>query len=252
MPRASFVIPLFRWLIALALGAAAAWLLWTDPAWRLGEALGLSWLRDAAAPAHWVLLGLLLAWPLLYPVRHLRPWLWLATLALGPLILIVGGAWLAAPALVVALALLFDPRWLPPRVPERPEDVFYDGHCGLCHHTVRFAAQRDRDGTLFRFSPLDGRHIKQVLTTEQRQRLPDSVVVFTSQRTLLTRSAAVLHLLDRIGGLWRVLAWLSRGVPLGLRDAGYDGIAKIRHRLFTPPTDACPIIPAPWRERFLP
>ena len=37
-----------------------------------------------------------------------------------------------------------------------PDQVFYDGHCGLCHRTVLFLLTRDRDGALFRFGPLFG------------------------------------------------------------------------------------------------
>jgi len=251
MDHVSRIFVVARWLIAIGLGAAGGWCLLTDEAWRLGQALDLAWLGDAAGPAHWVLLALLLGWALLYPVRHLRPWLWVATLALGPAILLAGGAWPAALALLPAMAVLFDPRWLPPRTPERPEDVFYDGRCGLCHHTVRFAAKHDPDGTLFRFAPLDGRHIKQTLTPEQRDRLPDSVVVLTEQSALLTRSEAVLHLLERIGGPWRVLGWLVLGIPRGWRDAVYDAVARLRHRLFARPAEACPTIPEPWRKRFL-
>jgi predicted DCC family thiol-disulfide oxidoreductase YuxK len=251
MRRVLITLSIARWLVALALGGVGAWCLLTNDAWRLGEALSLAGLRDAAAPAHWALLGLLLAWPLLYPVRHLRPWLWLATVALGPLILLLGGSWLAAVALLLAMGLMFDPRWLPPHAPEQPEDVFYDGHCGLCHRTVRFAARRDPDGKLFRFAPLDGRHIRQALTPAQRDRLPDSVVVYTDQRAVRVRSEAVLHLLERIGGLWRVLAWLGRVMPRPIRDAAYDGIAAIRHRLFARPEAACPLTPPEWRGRFL-
>ena len=36
------------------------------------------------------------------------------------------------------------------------ELVFYDGRCGLCHHSVRFLLARDRDGALFRYAPLFG------------------------------------------------------------------------------------------------
>jgi hypothetical protein len=35
-----------------------------------------------------------------------------------------------------------------------------------------------------------------------------------------------------------------------LLDTGYDGIARIRHRIFAKPPDACPILPAPLRDRF--
>lgn len=243
--------PVLRAAGAIALGLLGGYLLFHDDTWRLGMALDLDWLADAAAPAHWLFLGLLLAWLLIYPVRHLRPWLWGATLIACPAILLAAGhPWYAA-ALGVVTLLLFDPAWLPPRAPATPEDVFYDGHCGLCHHTVRFTVNRDRQGTLFRYAPLQGEHIKRTLIADQRENLPDSIVVFTESHDLLVRSDAVLHLLDRIGGVWRVLSWIGRTVPRPLRDAAYDGIARIRRRLFAPPPDACPVMPPELRERFL-
>jgi len=39
-------------------------------------------------------------------------------------------------------------------------------------------------------------------------------------------------------------------VPQGMRDLGYNGIARVRHRLFRRPTDACPVTPPELRARF--
>jgi predicted DCC family thiol-disulfide oxidoreductase YuxK len=59
-----------------------------------------------------------------------------------------------------------------------------------------------------------------------------------------------LHLLERLGGLWRVLAVVGRLVPRGLRDAAYDRVAGVRYRIFGRKDDACPFIPAALRGRF--
>jgi hypothetical protein len=34
------------------------------------------------------------------------------------------------------------------------EILFYDGHCSLCHRSVQFVVRHDRDGTAFRFAPM--------------------------------------------------------------------------------------------------
>jgi len=39
-------------------------------------------------------------------------------------------------------------------------------------------------------------------------------------------------------------------VPRGIRDRAYDGIARVRYRLFRKPTDACPVTPPELRARF--
>lgn len=128
--------------------------------------------------------------------------------------------------------------------------VFYDGGCGLCHHAVRFAIARDRDGSRFRFAPLGGDAFRRLVPEAAQGGLPDSIVALTADGTLLARSAAVIHVLDRIGGAWRLPGALLTLVPRPLRDLGYDGIARVRRRLFRRPTDPCPVAPPGLRARF--
>jgi predicted DCC family thiol-disulfide oxidoreductase YuxK len=132
------------------------------------------------------------------------------------------------------------------------ETVFYDGGCGLCHRAVRFALWADRDGSRFRFAPLGGRTFRAAVPEDERDRLPDSLVLETRGGALLTRSAAVLHMLDRLGGGFRVLAVLGRLAPPPAADALYDLVARVRFRLFARPPDWCPVVPARLRSRFDP
>jgi predicted DCC family thiol-disulfide oxidoreductase YuxK len=83
-----------------------------------------------------------------------------------------------------------------------------------------------------------------------RQTLPDSLVLVTVDGRVLTRSAAVVALLDGLGGFWRAMGRLAGVVPRPLADAVYDGIARVRGRLAPTPTDVCPIVPEPLRSRF--
>jgi predicted DCC family thiol-disulfide oxidoreductase YuxK len=128
--------------------------------------------------------------------------------------------------------------------------VFYDGACGLCHRTVRFAIARDRDGSRFRFATLRGKTFRRLVPEPARAGLPDSIVVLTPDGRLLTRSAAVVHILERIGGTWRLPGGLLGLIPSAIRDLGYDGIARTRYRLFSKPLDACPVTPPTLRKRF--
>jgi len=79
--------------------------------------------------------------------------------------------------------------------------VFYDGGCGLCHRAVRFALAHDADGSRFRFASLDSEGFRRRVPPAARAGLPDSIVALTPDGTLLVRSAAVLHVLERVGGL---------------------------------------------------
>jgi predicted DCC family thiol-disulfide oxidoreductase YuxK len=141
------------------------------------------------------------------------------------------------------------------------EMIFYDGGCGLCHRTVKFVLKHDggeRAGAggagsyAFRFAPLQGETYAAMVGAEERGKLPDSIVVRTREGALLARSAAMIHIGRRLGGFWGVAAGAVELVPRGLRDAVYDLVARVRHRLFARPEDACPVVPAEWRARFDP
>lgn len=130
------------------------------------------------------------------------------------------------------------------------EILFYDGNCGLCHGAVRFVVWADRPGTAFRFAPLGGEAFRSAVPEDRRAGLPDSIVILTASGELLTKSEAVAYMLRRLGGGWRAAAWLIEIFPLGLRDAVYDFIARIRHRLFRKPEGVCPLLPPHFRQRF--
>jgi predicted DCC family thiol-disulfide oxidoreductase YuxK len=132
----------------------------------------------------------------------------------------------------------------------RPYTLFYDGHCALCHGTVTFVLEHEPEDSAARFAPLSGRLFEETVTASDRAGLPDSVVVLTEDGTLLARSAAILHILEQLGGFWRVLAKIGRIVPRVVLDAAYDAVAKVRYRVFGTKDDACPVIPAPLRSRF--
>jgi predicted DCC family thiol-disulfide oxidoreductase YuxK len=134
----------------------------------------------------------------------------------------------------------------------KPELLFYDGGCGLCHRSVTFILRRDRDGSLFRFAPLGGSTFEGAVPREDRQGLPDSLVLQAADGTILVRSAAILHIGERLGGEWRLLARVAGWLPRTVLDWNYDLIARIRYRLFARPHDVCPVVSAELRARFLP
>jgi predicted DCC family thiol-disulfide oxidoreductase YuxK len=133
----------------------------------------------------------------------------------------------------------------------KPEMLFYDGHCGLCHRAVTFVLAHDR-GRAFRFAPLQGETFQKIVTPERQKTLPDSVVVMTGDGRLLVRSDAFLHIFLKLGGFWKVLAIVVRIVPRGVRDFVYDFVASIRFRVFGRREELCPVMPPELRARFDP
>ena len=73
----------------------------------------------------------------------------------------------------------------------------------------------------------------------------DTFVIFDTH--WITTNGHLVAGLDHYSGIYT-----SDEVPNVLADIAYDGVAAVRHRLFTRPTDACPILPPALRSRMLP
>jgi predicted DCC family thiol-disulfide oxidoreductase YuxK len=236
-------------------------------------ALGLALLVHALRwplEACWMLLAASLAWScfihwqpgggklasaevifvLLILTRSARPWIWLALLAAQIALIAVGRGMLINAAPILLLLCAFDPAWIPARAMTLPLTVFYDGACGFCHASVRFLLQEDRTGLTLRFAPLQGQSFAAAVPEAQRVGLPDSIVVREPGGLLRVRSDGALLIGAALGGLWRPLAALARLIPPPLRDAVYDGIARVRGHLFRKPEGLCPLLPKEWMSRF--
>jgi predicted DCC family thiol-disulfide oxidoreductase YuxK len=198
--------------------------------------------------ATWGALLLEIAFAPLALLRGLRPWIWLLMLAMhGALMLLIDFADLSL-GMVMLHLFTFNPAWL--RAAEAtPDTLFYDGYCGLCHRTVRFVLAEDRPGA-FRFAPLDSDAFRAAVPVSERAGLPDSIVIVRADGTRLVRSDAVVHVLHRLGGMWRVAGALLAWVPVVFRNTAYDFVGRIRRRLFAPPAAACPLLPPHLRGRF--
>ena len=207
--------------------------------------LWISLCLAAAVQLHWSLAGLALV--ALMP--RIRPLAWLALLGIGVARIFIGapddvpGWWLA-------LMLTFEPEFVSAKPAAAQEVIFYDGTCGLCHGFIRFVLSEDSTGA-FKFAPLQSDTFKARVPEDVRKTLPDSVIVATADGRVLARSAAVAHVMQRLGGLWGVSGKLGAMLPAGPLDAVYDRIAAVRHKLFKKPTDACPMMPKQLRARFL-
>lgn len=219
--------------------------------WRVPPLLyGIAWLLIAPGLSYsalakvldpsWPTLMFAMALTTLALASRFRPWVWMTLVALTALTELTS---------MLPLLLLFDPGWISPASAE-PETIFYDGQCGLCHRSVRWILAEDRNGDAFRFAPLDSDKFRATVPEAQRANLPDSLVVHTGNGALLTRSAAVRHILLRLGGIWRLLGMLTRLVPAAILDRLYDGLARTRYRLFAKPTGLCPMMPRELRTRF--
>ena len=223
-----------------ALSGGAPWI-----PWRNWTPLGSG--DSAAMIAGWIVVVSVCAIAVLLCAPPLRKVVWL-----------VGGPfWLAALVLTeatavsaVALALhmrWFQPSWFP--ATEGRLVVFFDGKCGMCHRWVRTVLAEDPSGVV-QFAPLQSPAFEQRFSGEQRAAWPDSIVVAQGDETWV-RSAAALRVMGAVGGLWRLCAAVLGWVPRPISDLVYDGVARIRRRLFKTPDESCPITPPHLQDRFL-
>ncbi len=172
-------------------------------------------------------------------------------------------------------ALAFDARWLPGRTGQTAQTLvetnrthdaipvharlFYDGDCGLCHRTIRFLLAEegnlDEDSRL-RFAPIGGDAFERMLVNSpsvEANALPDSIFLKLEDGRILTKSAAVSEIANRLGGVWRAIAFVltfGERIPHSALDYAYDIVADHRKRFFAKPTDSCPILPPDLRARF--
>lgn len=171
-------------------------------------------------------------------------WAWLVFLAAAIATGFEPGKQGSREFLWLALAANFQPGWFPPLRAGAMETLLYDGTCALCHGVVRLVLAEDARGECFHFAPLT------VLPESERRMLPDSFVVRTADGRTLLRSEAVLHVMRRLGGWWRLAAEIGRFIPRPLRDFAYSCVAATRKRIFGTKAEACPLMPRHLRARF--
>jgi predicted DCC family thiol-disulfide oxidoreductase YuxK len=151
--------------------------------------------------------------------------------------------------------------------------LLYDGVCGLCNRLVQFTLRRDRRAT-FRFASLQSalaacildRHgvnpsnldtfyvvVNPNLTKDRPNHdsaQDGSIQANQSAEYLLSRSVAVLFVLNQLGGWCRAAAFFLRLLPRFLHNWIYNLIALHRYRIFGK-SETC-LLPKPeHRRRFL-
>ncbi|MBA3513586.1 MAG: DUF393 domain-containing protein [Pyrinomonadaceae bacterium] len=131
--------------------------------------------------------------------------------------------------------------------------VLYDGVCGLCNGLNQFLLKRDPHD-YFRFASLQSRFAASLLDRYEIDAVDlDTVYVVADYgqpgERLLARSDAILHVLNRLDGIWGLLR-VGRALPPSLRDALYDVVARNRYRIFGK-YDVCLMPEGKYRRKFL-
>lgn len=151
-------------------------------------------------------------------------------------------AYFAGLVLIAGKGLLFSWR----REPPLAREVFIDGDCVLCNGFGEFLLREDVQ-LRFRVGALQG--------TTAKSELPASIIgelnsiVLKDGTHVYTESAAILRILNGLGGLWS-LSIFGFLIPAFIRDTVYRFIAKHRYRLFGK-YEFCRLPNAQERDRLL-
>ncbi|MDZ4785527.1 MAG: DUF393 domain-containing protein [bacterium] len=150
---------------------------------------------------------------------------------------------------VVLLAIfIFNPHWIPAIRVIKAEIIFYDGPCGLCHRLINFVLSEDRESPKFKFSPIQSSYFEFItgLTSDNLS----TVYLLNNDDKLLTKGTAIIYIMERLGGFWRILGILLKISPRIIIDMGYTIISKARYSLFERTQKSCPNLPHYLHDRF--
>lgn len=124
--------------------------------------------------------------------------------------------------------------------------LLFDGVCNLCNASVQWIIRRDKKA-LFRFASLQSEYAGQ-LPALKGKTMPDSLVLLDRDRVYV-KSSAALRIARLLGFPWNLLT-AGCVLPVFLRDAIYDWVARNRYRWFGK-SEAC-MIPTPeLKSRFM-
>jgi predicted DCC family thiol-disulfide oxidoreductase YuxK len=122
--------------------------------------------------------------------------------------------------------------------------IFYDGVCGLCDKSIQFIIVHDKK-KIFRFAALQSDLAKQLLGKDLSL---DSFIYYEKGKAF-DRSTGALKMFKKLGGMWSLL-YAFMIVPLFIRNAVYDWVAKNRYKWFGK-FDSCKIPTPEQRSRFI-
>ncbi len=134
--------------------------------------------------------------------------------------------------------------------PGRPAHavVLFDGTCAFCERSVTFIATRD-PAAYFRFGASQNAPAQALLAGFGETRASTRSIILVEDGRLYRKSTAVLRIARRLPVPWSWAAAFLH-VPRPLRDAAYDVVAAVRHRL-AGRSNACDIPPPEIRQRLI-
>ncbi len=126
--------------------------------------------------------------------------------------------------------------------------VFFDGVCVLCNGAVKLLIQIDKQQRL-RYALIQGQYAQSVLSSPQIESV--SSMILQSQGISYEKAEAVIQVLNKLGGVYRLLSLLLKIFPIFVLNGVYNFIARNRYSFFGK-NDSCFIPKEQHKKLFLP
>lgn len=126
--------------------------------------------------------------------------------------------------------------------------IYFDGVCHLCQRSVRFILRYDKRQQ-FSFASLQSEYAKKHLLYINGLDIKLNTIVYQRNDSYLTKSDAVLKILNDLGGAWKIFLVFSV-LSKSLRNFIYDLVANNRYSWFGK-DDSCMIPNKEIKSRFL-
>ncbi|PKR81624.1 hypothetical protein CW751_03620 [Brumimicrobium salinarum] len=108
--------------------------------------------------------------------------------------------------------------------------VFYDGDCGFCSSSVQLILKQKK--TDFYFIALQSDLAKKIMDIHDEV-IEMNTLYLLKDGSLYQKSEAALQISKKLKGLYPILYFIGKIVPLFLRDWIYDQIAKRRYKIIS-------------------
>jgi predicted DCC family thiol-disulfide oxidoreductase YuxK len=126
--------------------------------------------------------------------------------------------------------------------------IFFDGFCVLCSGTVARLIKIDEKKRL-KYSSLQGRYAQEILEIPRIE--ANASAIFFSEGGLYEKAEAVIRILIKLGGIYKLGGIALSILPLFMLDRFYEFIARNRYRLFGK-RDSCLSPTEENKNRFVP
>ncbi len=126
--------------------------------------------------------------------------------------------------------------------------VFFDGVCRGCAEFVGFVMRADKSGRIM-FSPIQGKTAEK-FSLDRNMAPDDWKIVYVDENGVHQGADAVLSVLAKLGGLWRIPA-SAIYLPASVKELIYAAVSKNRYRIFGR-KDTCSVSAFMSGDRFLP